>query len=79
MVPMVVPASVSAVLSLSCGGSDFGETEIEDAYATVAGDQDVVGFEIAMDDARGVRGGQTIGDLDRDVEELPAGVDGRDG
>jgi hypothetical protein len=35
--------------------ANAGESEIEDLGAAVAGDEDVVGFEIAMDDAGGVR------------------------
>jgi hypothetical protein len=45
------------------------ETEIEDLRAPGARDHDVFRFQIAMDDAGGVRFSQAVGDLRRQIEE----------
>jgi hypothetical protein len=54
-------------------GCLFGEPEIDNLHAPVARDQDVVGLEVAMDESGGVRGRETIGDLQGEVEQ-PARV-----
>jgi hypothetical protein len=51
----------------------FGQPEIDDPHLSVMRQHDVRGFEVAMDDARGVRGGQPGGDLARDARRV---VDG---
>ena len=50
------------------------EAEVEDLHAAVAREEDVLGLEIAMDDAAGVRRRQAARDLQRDVERR---VDGK--
>src|SRR5262249_3949200 len=41
----------------------LGQAEVEDLQVTARGDEDVLWFEIAVDDAFGVRSGQAAGDL----------------
>ena len=41
------------------GRHQLGQTEVENLDTTVRGDEHVLRLEIAMDDALGVRGGQT--------------------
>jgi len=41
----------------------LGQSEVENLYPTVPGDEDVVGLQIAMDDALVVRCGQTASHL----------------
>ncbi len=48
----------------------FCEAEIEDFDAAVMGDHDVGGFEVAMDDALFVRGGERVGDSLGDFDDL---------
>ena len=42
---------------------EFGQPEVENLRAAVGGHEDVAGFQIAVNDALGVRGGQAQGDL----------------
>ena len=52
-----------------CGRhSDLGEAEIEHFHAIARGDEDVGGFDVAVDDARAMRGVQRVGNLDAHVE-----------
>ena len=46
-------------------GTQLGQTEVQNLDVAVAGDEDVLGFDVAMDDALVVRSGQTAGDLTR--------------
>lgn len=48
-------------------GSD-DEAEVEDLRQAVAGQEDVLGFQVAVDEAVHVRFGERVGDLRRDVE-----------
>ena len=59
----------------------LGETEVENLYAAFAGDEDVVGLQVAMGDVFAVRGGQAVRGLDAVVDglamrERAAGEDG---
>jgi hypothetical protein len=45
-----------------------GEAEIEQLHVAVAPEDDVVGLDVAVCDARGVRGGERLGHLRRDVD-----------
>ena len=47
-----------------------GEPEVEDLRAAVGGDEDVVGLQIAVDDALRMRGRQALRDLDGQVGRL---------
>ena len=47
-----------------------GQAEVEDLGAAVGGDEDVVGLQVAVDDALGVRGGQALRDLHGQVGRL---------
>ena len=47
-----------------------GDAEVGDLGVTVAVDEDVLRFDVAVDDARQMRGRQTLGDLPRDAAEL---------
>ena len=55
------------------GNIDFGDSEIEDLDQAAFGHHDVAGLEIAMYDAGGVRGGDGIGDLYGDGQQLAQG------
>ena len=48
----------------------LGQAEVEDLHAAVVGDEEVLGLEVAMDDAVVVRGGEAVGDLDGVVDGL---------
>jgi hypothetical protein len=50
-----------------------GEAEIEDFHSAIFRQHNVLRLEIAMDEARGVRGRQAIGDLGGDVDESAHG------
>ena len=53
-----------------CGRrSHLGEAEIEHFHAIARADEDVGGFDVAVDDARGMRGVQRVGNLDAHVEQ----------
>ena len=52
---------------------ELGEAEVEDLHAAVPGDEDVLGLEIAVDDAVVVGGRQAVGDLHRVLERLARG------
>ena len=45
-----------------------GQAEVEDLDAAVAGQEDVLGLQVAVDDAFLVRGGQAEGDLAGDLD-----------
>ncbi len=62
--------SVSSEVALP---REFSETEIEHLNDAVAAQHDVVGFDVAMNDADGVRGGKCARDLDSDVDNVGAG------
>jgi hypothetical protein len=47
------------------------QAEVEDLDAAVSSDEQVVGFEIAMDDASFVRGAEAVGDLNGVIDGLP--------
>jgi len=49
---------------------ELGQTEIENFHAAVAREENVVGLQIAVDDAFVVGGGEAAGDLIRDFEGL---------
>ena len=46
----------------------LGEAEIEHLHVIARADEDVGGLDVAVDDARGMRGVQRVGDLDAHVE-----------
>ena len=45
-------------------GRDLSQTEVEDLGVAALGDENVGGFNVAVDDAFAMRGIQAIGDLD---------------
>src|ERR1019366_1366996 len=51
----------------------LGETEVEDLHPAFAGDEDVVGLQVAMGDVFAVGRGQTMGDLDSVVDAFAMG------
>ena len=53
--------------------AELGEAEVENLDAAVAGDEEVLGLQVAVDDALLVRRGQAAGDLDRVVDRLARG------
>ncbi len=48
-----------------------GQAEIEDLCASVGAEHDVLGFEVAVNDALGVRRRESLRDLARDRQDLP--------
>ena len=58
--------------SSDCAG-DLGEAEVEDLHRAVGMDEDVLGLEVAVDDAARVRGGEAARDLRRPGERPAAG------
>ena len=52
------------------GLRELGEPEIENLHAAVAGDEDVLRLQIAVDDPLLVRGGETVRDLDGVLDGL---------
>ena len=53
--PLIVSWSVGRFTGCVDRGT-LGETEVENLHTSIGGDEDVLGFEIAMDDAAGVGG-----------------------
>ena len=49
-------------------GGYFREAEIENFGVAALGDENIGGLDVAMDDALGVRGIETVGDLDAEIE-----------
>ena len=49
---------------------EFGEAEVEDLHVAFGADHDVLGFDVAMDDACFVCGNECFGNLNRDVEHV---------
>ena len=59
---------------LRCGRRlHLGEAEVEHLHAIARADEDVGGFDVAVDDARAMRGVQRVGDLDAHVEQPCSG------
>ena len=83
MVPSVAPGlrlrqgACSIVIRIA-RGNDLRQAEVENPDAAIAGDENVIGLQIAVNDAGGMCGGKTVGDLYRGVEELARGIDGSD-
>ena len=50
-----------------------GEAEVEDLHAAVGGDEDVVGLQVAVHDAAGVRGAEPGGDLEPVADHVALG------
>ena len=71
--PTTVPASVSVGSAVSrrpssLGRVELGDAEVENLDPPVARDEQVVGLQVAMDDALVVRGGEPLRDLARVVD-----------
>ncbi len=60
------------------GSERLRQPEIENLHASFACDQDIVGLQIAVKDAPGVRGRKPFGDLHRHVQQLPDTIRPRD-
>ena len=54
-------------MSNRCGLGDLGEAEVDNLRPSLAGDEDVFGFEIAMHDVLLVRGCEAVRDLNRQI------------
>ena len=53
----------------SGGGIDFGQSEIEDFGVAALGDENIGGLDVAVDDSFGVRGVESVGDFDGEIQE----------
>jgi hypothetical protein len=53
------------------GLQEPGETEVKDLHPALGGDHDVVGFQVAVDDAVAVGVGERLGDRDRGADPFP--------
>ena len=51
------------------GAGDFGEAEVENFCVAARGDENVGGLDVAVDDAFGVGGVESVGDVDGEVEQ----------
>ena len=49
----------------------LGQAEVGQLGVAVLRDEDVVRLDVAVDDARSVRGGQAVGDADQEFDDLP--------
>ena len=58
---------------LGCGLHELRQPEIEDLHDAVPRDHHVLGLQIPVNDARGVGLGETVGDLEGQVQESPRG------
>ena len=75
-VPMIWPATVPTTVGdiegsrIGCSQllRQLGEPEVEHLRVPPGQDEDVVRLDVAVDDARGVRGAQRVCDLDRELE-----------
>ena len=70
--------------SLGIGLDELGQAEVEELGVAVAGDHDVVGLDVAVEDAGVVGLGQALGDLEGDLDraqevELAVGDEPADG
>ena len=54
----------------AAGGSDLGESEIENFGVAAAGDENIRGLDVAMHDAFGVRGVESVGDFNGEIEKF---------
>ena len=71
---MIVPGSVwpehvGPLILRHCLDS-LRQAEVEDLQVAVSGDEEILGLQVAMDDALPVRGGETPGNLERVVHSL---------
>ena len=82
--PRITPGRVSWVSGLALRVApglvaQLGQAEVQDLHVAVAGDEDVLGLHVAVDDAALVRRGEPARDLDRVLDGLawrePAGAD----
>ena len=55
-------------VGLECGRSHLGQAEIEHLHAVARGDEDIGGFDVAVDDARAVRRVERVGHLDAHIQ-----------
>ena len=60
-------------MSLPFWNPQLGQTEVQDPDGTVLGDEQVLGLQVAVNDALVVCSGETAGDLDGVVDGLRAG------
>ena len=58
------------LLGVHAHGGELGEAEVEDLDAPVRGEEEVLGLEVAVDDALAVCGGEALGGLDGPGEDL---------
>ena len=68
--PVLTASSVAHVGSSRPLGPQLRKTEIQNLQVPIGPDHDVFRLDVAMDDARGVRGGETGGGLKGQVDHL---------
>jgi len=59
---------VGAAGAGGAGHRELGDAEVEHLRLAAPGDEDVRRLDVAVDDAAGVRGVETVGDLDAEIE-----------
>ena len=52
-------------------GAELGQAEVEDLHPAVPGEEEVLGLQVAVNDALLVRRGEAARDLDREVDRFP--------
>ena len=65
------PLAIASPAGPHLGRRELGETEIEDLDPLVLRDEDILGLQIAVDDAFFVRRRETVGNLQRVVHDPP--------
>src|SRR6266851_10394915 len=51
-------------------GTGFRQTEIKNLGVTAVGNEQIRGFDVAMDDSLGMGGVESVGNLNCDIEQL---------
>ena len=51
----------------------FGGAEVDELHRAVGGDEDVLGFDVPVEDALLMRGGEAVGHVEEEVQGLPGG------
>ncbi len=64
------PETLEFARGIQIHAFDFCEAEVENFHLVARGDENVGGLDVAVDDALGVGGFESVGDLDRERKQL---------